>query len=476
MKFNIIRSNGLIKIQPFNTEILEELSFFYKYRAKIKKSFFDKRIGKIREILVDGPLKVIKKNLYSFTKDQTGIITHDGLLPRVKNYLDLNSHEYEVENIGDGFAKPVITDRVYEGLYPDQKCAVELMLSQDGGCMIEAATNTGKTRIIASICRAYKGKKGIVVTNRQSVAIKLYKDLIELSPESNPGVYLSTAKKSGDTMVITSSSLDKFNPESIDYIIYDEAHGAGSEVRSQNLLNFKGAVRYGLSATLGGGFKGIDKYLESIFGPIVFSLTDQQLEAMNRATPLHVHVMDITTGPAFSSGTQSLTMERNGVWFNRQRNKLIKECVDICPPDQQLVIYVRTYTHLEELMYRYLDDSFKVFHGKLPAKEKKKLLDGFNSGEIKRMVSTDCLAEGVDPKNLYVIINANWMQSDISVLQKAGRNRRLTDGKEFGVVIDFNDCWDERMTRKSKNRLKHYSTKGYKIFESSSPSKIEFVK
>lgn len=197
---------------------------------------------------------------------------------------------------------------------------------------------------------------------------------------------------------------------------------------------------------------------------------------MNRATPLHVHIMDITTGPTFSSGTQSLTMERNGVWFNRQRNKLIKECVDICPPDQQLVIYVRTYTHLEELMYRYLDDSFKVFHGKLPVKEKKKLLDGFNSGEIKRMVSTDCLAEGVDPKNLYVIINANWMQSDISVLQKAGRNRRLTDGKEFGVVIDFNDCWDERMTRKSKNRLKHYSTKGYKIFESSSPSKIEFVK
>jgi superfamily II DNA or RNA helicase len=240
-------------------------------------------------------------------------------------------------------------------------------------------------------------------------------------------------------------------------------------------VKFKKAARYGLSATLSGGFKGVNKYLEAVFGPVVFSLTDQQLEAMDRATPLHVYVMNVTDGPAFSKSTQSLTMEKNGVWYNRQRNKLIQSCVDVCPIDQQLIIYVRTYAHIEELTSRYLGEEFRVFHGKLPEKQKKELLEGFNTGTIKRIISTDCLSEGVDPKNLYVIINANWMQSDTSVLQKAGRNRRLTDGKEFGVVIDFNDCWDDRMTMKSKNRLKHYESKGYKMIYSASPSRINFV-
>lgn len=477
MKFIITRSKGLIKIEPIIPELMEELCFFYKYKPKIAKTFFDKRIGKMRNVLVDGPLRILKKPLYSISKDQNGLITHDGLLSRVKNFIEVNSHECELLTIGDLYPKPEITERVFSDLYPDQKCAVELMLSHDGGCMIEAATNTGKTRIIASLCRAYKGLKGIVVTNRQSVATKLYNDLLELAPECNPGVYLSNKKSKGDTVVITSASLEKFDPDAVKFIIYDEAHGAGSEVRSQNLFRFKNAVRYGLSATLAGGFKGIDKYLESIFGPIVFKLTDQQLEAMNRATPLHVYIMDITQGPQFSVTTQDLTMEKNGIWYNRQRNKIIKECVDLCPPDQQLVIYVRTLAHLDELVSRYFpENGFEAFHGKLPEKEKKRLLNGFNSGDIKRIISTDCLAEGVDPKNLYVIINANWMQSDISVLQKAGRNRRLTDGKDFGIVIDFNDCWSDRIDRKSKNRLKHYKTKGYKIFESSSPNKIEFIR
>jgi superfamily II DNA or RNA helicase len=475
MNFNIIRSCGLIKIEPIHPDLLEEICFFYRYKDKIKKTFFDKRVGKIREILIDGPLKIIKKKLYSFSKDEKSIITYDGLLHRIKNYLDMNGHTYSIETNGELYVQPDVTDRVYEDLYPDQKCAVEIVLNHDGGCLVEAATNTGKTRIIASLCRAYKDYRGIVVTNRQSVALKLYQDLKGLAPECDPGIYVTSKKCAGRTIVVTSASLDKFNPDKVDFIIYDEAHGAGSETRSQNLLKFKKSIKYGFSATLSGGFRGIDKYLESIFGPIVFRLTDQQLEAMNRATPLHVYVMDVDSGPMFSNSTQNLTMEKNGVWFNRKRNKLIKECVDLCPKSQQLVIYVRTYTHLEELVKNYLTDDFEIFHGKINNKEKKRIMEGFNSGEIKRIISTDCLAEGVDPKNLYVIINANCLQSDVSVLQKAGRNRRLTDGKDFGIVIDFNDCWDDRMVRKSSNRLKHYKTKGYKIFENSLPEKIKFV-
>jgi superfamily II DNA or RNA helicase len=476
MNIKIVRMGGLIKISPPTKELADELSFYYRFREKIKKSFFDKRIGQLRNILIDGPLRAIKKELFSYSSDGQSMITYDGLLHRVKNKLRSLDCVFEIDETKSTYPKPEINDRVYEGLYTDQKCAVELMLNHDGGCMVEAATNTGKTRIISSLCRAYKNLNGLVVTNRQTVALKLYNDLTELAPECNPGIYVSSKKIKGRTTVITSSSLHKFSPSDINFIIYDEAHGAGSDTRSQNLLRFKNSVRYGLSATLSSGFKGISKFLEGVFGPIVFELTDQQLEAMNRATPLHVYVIDVLNGPTFLPQTQNLTMEKKGIWFNRNRNKLIKQCVDLCPKDQQLIIYVRTLAHLQELIDNHLGDSnFEAFHGSIPGKDKKRILEGFNSGEIKRIISTDCLAEGVDPKNLYVIINSNWMQSDVSVLQKAGRNRRLTDGKDYGIIVDFNDCWDTRIERKSQGRLKHYSTKGYNIVKISSPSSIKFL-
>jgi len=476
MNTKIVRAGGLIKISPPTIELADELSFYYKFREKIKKTFFDKRINQIKTILIDGPFRTIKKELFSYSSDGESMITYDGLLHRVKNKLRSLDKEWEIDESKNCYPKPEINDRVYEDLYTDQKCAVELMLNHDGGCMVEAATNTGKTRIISSLCRAYKNFTGLVVTNRQTVALKLYKDLLELAPECDPGIYVSSKKVEGRTIVITSSSLQKFNPSKINFIIYDEAHGAGSDTRSQNLLKFKNSVRYGLSATLTTGFKGISKFLEGVFGPIVFELTDQQLEAMNRATPLHVYVIDVLNGPAFLPQTQNLTMEKKGIWFNRERNKFIKKCVDLCPKDQQLIIYVRTLTHLEELVYNHLGDGkFEIFHGSINTKEKKRILEGFNSGDIKRIISTDCLAEGVDPKNLYVIINSNWMQSDVSVLQKAGRNRRLTEGKDYGIIIDFNDCWDQRMEKKSQGRLKHYNAKGYNVMKISSPSSIKFL-
>ncbi len=471
----ITRSSGLLKIEPIYPALLEELSFFYRFKDKIKKRIFDRRTGLMRDIFMDGPLRVVKKHLYSITPDDSAIITYDGLLHKIKNYFYANNIDFEIVEPYDVYVEPNLTERVFEGLYPDQRCAVELMISHDGGCMVEAATNTGKTRIIASLCRAYNEHKGLIVTNRQSVANKLYKDLLELAPECDPGVYLSNNKKKGRTLVITSASLKKFDVNEVDYIIYDEAHGAGSHVRSQDLLRFKKAVRYGLSATIKTGFKGIENYLEAIFGPIVFELTDQQLEAMNRATPLNVYVLDVVNGPNFTGKSQDLTMERNGIWYNRHRNKLIKECVELAPQDQQLIIYVRTLAHLEELVQNFLPEGFEVFHGKLSRPEKDRILKGFNEGTSKRIISTDCLAEGVDPRNLFIMINANWMQSDVSVLQKAGRNRRLSEGKNFGVVIDFNDDWNDKMSRKAQNRIKHYKNKGYSLIKDCTPSDIVFV-
>ena len=469
----IIKKNNALYITPYVAGIEEALSFRHSYREKKKTSFYSRREGKMIERWVDGPVTSEMREMFVFDEAQNTIITYAGLEKRVIEFLDGQMLEHETSREGQRLPEPETDDWIMDGLYPDQVEAVDAMLDHNGGCMLEAATSAGKTHVIAALCRAYTDYTGLIVTNRQSVASRLYDALVDLCPDSKIGIYTTEKKRKGKTMIITAASLKNFKPSEIGFIIYDECHGAFGEARSADLLRFDKSVRYGMSATIENEFTGMHHYLEAIFGPVVCKITDQEVEELGRVSPLNVYILDVESGPEPDSKTQDLTMERHGIWYNRARNKLAKAVVDLVPDDQQLVIFVRTKFHLDHIV-EFFFPNFAVYHGKLKPKEKKKILEGFNSGEIKRIISTDSLSEGVDPKALFVTINMNWMQSNVSVVQKAGRNRRLADGKGFGVVVDFNDNWNPRFERKAKNKLSKYYNRGYTIIEGAVPKTIKF--
>jgi superfamily II DNA or RNA helicase len=469
----IIEKNNSLYVTPPIEGIEYALSFRHSYREKKKTAFYSRNAGRMIERIVDGPIKSERVAMYVADEEKNLLITYAGLKQRLIEFLDGKMEEYTITKEGTPLATPDTDSWVYEGLHLDQRCAAEAMISHDGGCLLEAATSAGKTYVIAALCRAYTDYKGLIVTNRQSVASRLYDSLVDLCPDSEIGIYTSSKKVKGRTMIITAASLKNYNPSEIGFIVYDECHGASGEARSADLLRFNKSVRYGMSATIHNEFTGMHNYLEGIFGPVVYRTTDEEVEDYGRASPLNVYVIDVNEGPEPDAKTQDLTMERHGIWYNRARNKLIKQCCDMAPEDQQLVVFVRTKYHLDYLKDYFLKD-FEVYHGQLTQKEKKKILEGFNDGTIKRIISTDSLAEGVDPKALFITINANWMQSNVSVVQKAGRNRRLADGKSFGVVIDFNDNWNTRFERKAKNKLSKYYNRGYTIIENAKPNTIKF--
>jgi len=471
----IVKKNNSLYISPCIDGLKKELSFKYSHKEKKKVSFFSRKLGKMIERLVDGPIKSEIVDLFVHDEEKDMLVTYAGLEQRLIEFLDGAMQEYKIVEAGIPMPKPCMENWIFDGLHLDQQNALQTMLSHGGGCMLEAATSAGKTYVIAGLCRAYTGHRGLIVTNRQTVASRLYDSLKKLCPKSNIGIYTSGKKVDGDTMIITAATLKNYDPSEIGYIVYDECHGASGTVRSEDLFMFNRSVRYGVSATIINDFNGMHNYLEAIFGPIVYRTTDSDVEDYGRASPLDIYLMNVDTGMIPDPKTQDLTMEKNGIWYNRHRNNIIKECCELTPDDQQLIIFVRTKYHLDHLKSFYLPD-FDVYHGKLTQKEKNKTLDGFNSGKIKRIISTDSLAEGVDPSALFVTINANWMQSNVSVVQKAGRNRRLADGKSHGIVIDFNDMWDPRFERKAKNKISKYYNRGYTIIENAKPNLIKFCK
>lgn len=147
--------------------------------------------------------------------------------------------------------------------------------------------------------------------------------------------------------------------------------------------------------------------------------------------PLKILVVPVDRGPDLSEIQSPITAERRGIWRNPHRNKLIAQAADKVPPEWQTLVFVRTQEHAEILVENYLDESFELFHSDLPPDEYTRILEGFESGDILRIVSTDAMGAGVDPSNLRVVIDANWTSSDVKVSQRAGRCRQLWGERIF---------------------------------------------
>ena len=468
----IIRKKTSLEISDIHSCVIDAATFTYRYKSQKKVQFFSKKTGQMVEKFVDDRILSEQVDLFYIENDK--MFTYAGLKEKIVSSLIENNIEFDYEVKVDLPMKPTLSGDVLSGLHADQQEAVMTALDSETGCLIEAATGSGKTYIIAGLCRAFKDHKGLIVTNRQSVATRLYDSLKDLCPENNIGIYISTKKIPGRTTIITAATLDRIDPKSIGFLIFDECHAASGEKRSADILRFYNAYKYGLSATIENSFSNSHHYLEAIFGPVKYQLSDPETEALGRVVPLDVYIMDVEQGISSDLKSNDLDLERFGIWYNKTRNQVAKRCCDLVPDNQQLIVFVRTEYHLNFLKKHFLKD-YESYHTGMSVKEKRRVLEGFNSGEIKRIISTDCLAEGVDPKNLFVAINLNWTQSDVSVLQKAGRNRRLADGKSHGVVIDFNDAWDEKFRRKATNRINKYKKRDYNVIENVSPESIRFV-
>lgn len=86
----------------------------------------------------------------------------------------------------------------------------------------------------------------------------------------------------------------------------------------------------------------------------------------------------------------------------------------------------------------------------------------FERGELRRVIST-CWNQGVDFRNLEVLIRAGGMGSEIRSVQLPGRLSRTADGKAYGLLIDYMDEFDDRLFRRAQKRLRLYRKKGWDI-------------
>jgi superfamily II DNA or RNA helicase len=239
-------------------------------------------------------------------------------------------------------------------------------------------------------------------------------------------------------------------------------------------MRFDKAVKFGLSATITDRFDGKEALLQAIFGPIVYELTDQEAEELGRVVPIKVFALQCESGPKTTAWKSPVAKERYAIWRNVHRNLLVQRAAELVPENQQLLVFVSTKEHGEILQTNFLK-GYRFYHGDLPDKEQKELLVQFESGTLKRLIATDSIGEGVDPQDLMVVIDTNWKSSKTQVPQRAGRNRRHGSDKAWGVLVTFQDDFDDLTRRKSNERLQQYRKRGYQVTLIAHEDSIEFV-
>lgn len=83
-------------------------------------------------------------------------------------------------------------------------------------------------------------------------------------------------------------------------------------------------------------------------------------------------------------------------------------------------------------------------------------MNSFASGDVKILIGTTHLYEGVDVPNLDVIIMAYAGKAERTQIQGVGRALRITKTGKYAYIIDFTDDGDNILSYQSRIRMKRY--------------------
>jgi superfamily II DNA or RNA helicase len=91
------------------------------------------------------------------------------------------------------------------------------------------------------------------------------------------------------------------------------------------------------------------------------------------------------------------------------------------------------------------------------------LFTRFKSGELRSLITSPILDEGVDVSRIHHIILSSGRKSEIKLLQRIGRGLRREEGKVLVNLYDFYDDEIPMLEKHTKKRLEIYKQEGFPV-------------
>jgi len=330
---------------------------------------------------------------------------------------------------------PILKDVVLRSY---QERAVELAMKEEQGSII-APTGSGKSILGLEIIRR-RGQKALILVHRSDLA-KQWIDVIQEKFGITAGLIgdgsFDIGKEITVGMIQTLYSKEneaKSLSDTFGLILVDEGHHLPAESFFDVIGSLKAKFLYCLTATPTRR-DGLEKMIYRAIGDKIAVILKEEVEDIGATVPVKVIAIQTGFKPSIIDSWNDYL---KSITHNAQRNTLI---IDLArAANEHTLILVDRVEHAEQIseMMTRRGIIHVLAHGKIGKKDREGMLEKIRGAKI-TIGTTGILGEGLDIKNLAVLIMGSPISSEIKLLQAIGRITRSFEGKENAIAYDLKD-------------------------------------
>lgn len=326
-------------------------------------------------------------------------------------------------------------------------------LADSRSVLFVCPTGGGKTFVFAELALMFRqnygrvlvladrehlvGQAADVISDRTGLSVGVEQGAKRVDPNHLPDVVCATIQS-----MRLPGKLNKFDHASFSLIVIDEADLGVAPSYAAVLAHFGSARVFGCTATPD---RADGKSLGAVFEKVITPLYMGDLITQGFLSPMRRTLVRI----------QSVTLDEvktvDGDYTNADLERVLtheKALHEVVRPSMELagtrpsIVFAATISHAEALadvFNRYAAESAVVIHGKMPIKERRKVLKSYEKGKIRFLCSCALLLRGVDLPLTSCVVMARPTQSRALYCQAIGRGTRLAKGKDDLLVLDFTD-------------------------------------
>lgn len=401
----------------------------------------------------DGYIRLFKRNQFP-----TGLL--DVVMRAV---YDVDMAECVV--IDDNPGKPVDID----SLRPDMLVGVTLrsyqtmaakVLMSHGRGVAKMATNSGKTEVIAAICKAVNDNVLVLTTKRDLMYQTSERLSLRLGEQTG---YIGDGehepKRVTVAMIQTLHNHDNLQEEfrSVDCIMFDECHHLASDTARDVMLGIPAPRRFGFSGTPLRYDALSDLILIGATGPVLVDISNADLIDAGVSSAPHVDMFVVEHDGGYRDDWNKCYSKY--VVGNDKRNAIVAREVMSAKADSTLILVDRL-EHGRTLQSLLPNSIFA--HGGLSNDERRCVLDMLRNASGAIVIATPIFDEGVDVPSVDLLVIAGGGDAYIRLLQRVGRGMRYKESGKLRV-IDFVDDTNKYLLSHSKHRAEVYEREGFQV-------------
>jgi superfamily II DNA or RNA helicase len=339
---------------------------------------------------------------------------------------------------------------------------------KDKNCVIESATASGKTVIMAGIIKSLGNRKMLILFSEKQILKQTYDFFVNECKLKNIGINYGEDFLYGDIMLSTVQSIENIldtHLEETELLMIDEVHEfANGDTRIAAIESFPSATyRIGMTATV--PKDKIPYYnLVGALGPVRKIITTQELVEKGTLVKPLIQLIPIDyKDHVYDDDDPYIEIYKKYIIQNKFRNGIIKTITDKAQKikTNRIVIIVQNIEHGKTLA-KAIPNS-KYIRGNDNISERYQAINDFRSGKYTCLIGTKILQTGVNIKEITHLINARGLQSYIATLQALGRALRSHESKTMVYIYDFMDINIKFLEKHSKKRKSHYKKEGHNI-------------